>query len=201
MSIGLLQGFEITGIELDRLNATETAGSTDFDYNVTAFHCDSSGVPTSAILTQGSDVYLCIETTAPNVEIADVRELAMSQGGVVVTTPIVAGDEDALTEVTVNGKEATIQYQIISAFFVDPNPDDIVATGSVLLAFTDDDGRRLLRSAKVATVPPRKLDDKEEESFTVTMSAQSGNLDDSGAFTCGIASCAVVIVAFGMAIL
>jgi hypothetical protein len=144
-------------IDLDRLNATEVTDSVDFDYNVTAFQCDDNGDVSNEVLTQGSDVYICVETTAPNVEIAEIRELTMTQGAF-NTTPIVGGIEDPLTQVTIVDKEATIRYQIISQFFADPFPDDIVATGSVLLAFTDDSGSRFLRHAKVLPkVPSREL--------------------------------------------
>ena len=119
---------------------------------------------------------LCVETTAPNVEISDVQELAMVQGAF-NTTPIVDGDPDALTQVTINNKEATIRYQIISAFFSDPFPDPIDAIGSILLAFTDDDGRRLLRSAKVVPAAARQLQDA--EGFSVTMLAESAAEEDS----------------------
>lgn len=193
VSIGLLQGFEITGIDLERTNATETAGSTDLDYNVTACHCNAAGSCVNDVLSQGSDVYLCVETTAPNVEFVAIQELTMVQGSF-NTTPIVAGIEDPLTEVTIDGKEATIRYQIISAFFSDPDPLDIVATGAALLAFADDDGRRFLRSASVGVVGVEQrvrresaLQDEElfDRGWSVQMAVESAASESSGAFAYG----------------
>ena len=183
VSVGLLQGFEVTGSDLTRLNATEEAGAADFDFNVTACHCDDVGSCINTVLTQGSNVRLCVRTNAPNVEFVDIRELTMAQGAF-NTTPIVAGVKDSLTEVTINGKEASIQYQIISAFFSDPNPLDIEASGAALLAFTDDNGRRLLRSAKV--VNELDQEEKGEDRFRVSLPAESALLDSSGA-ACGMA--------------
>lgn len=199
LSVGLLQGFSITGVDLDRLNATEETGSVDVDFNVTGFQCDQDGNPSDAVLTQGSDVFLCVETTSDNVEIADVRELQMTQGGF-STTPIISGVEDPLTAVTVNGKNATIRYQIISEFFSEPNPEDIVATGSVLLAFTDNDGRRVLCTVEFGDATQayaRELDEeKTETGFNVRMQVESAfTLESSSA---GTLSAFSFLLALGM---
>jgi len=184
-SVSLLQGFEISGIDLNRLNATDENGSADLDYNVIACHCDANRTCVDTVLTQGSDMYICVETTAPNVEIAEIRELTMAQNDF-NTTPIVAGVEDPLTFVTIDGKEASIRYQIISAFFADPFPEDIVASGTVLLAFTDDGGRRLLRTSRVNIMQPeRELADEVQEGFSVVVGAQGTPSESSGAFARG----------------
>jgi len=201
VSVSLLQGFEISGIDLNRLNATEENGSADLDYNVIACQCDANRTCVDTVLTQGSDVYICVETTAPNVEIAEIRELTMSQNEF-NTTPIVAGVEDPLTFVTIDGKEASIRYQIISAFFADPFPEGIVASGTVLLVFTDDGGRRLLRTSRVNIMQPereRELADGGEvqEGFSVVVGAQGTPSESSGAFARGafggLASLMVVV--------
>jgi hypothetical protein len=198
VTVGLLQGFEITNIDLDRVNATEVTDSVDFEYNVTACHCDGIyGDCVNDVLTQGSDVYLCVETTAPNVEIASIRDLTMAQNSF-NTTPIENGIEDPLTETSIDGKEATIRYQIISQFFEDPNPDDIVATGSVLLAFTDDNGTRFLRHAKVLPAAARELNDV--EGFNVRMSVESANPETSGA-ACGLFGGMIVLVVSGASLM
>jgi hypothetical protein len=38
---------------------------------------------------------------------------------------------------------------MISAFFQGPDPEDVIANGAVLLAFTDDSGRRQLCPVKL----------------------------------------------------
>jgi len=192
VSVGLLQGFQVTGIDLTRLNATEESGSADFDYELESCQCDSEGTCVNSVLTQGSDVLLCLVTSAPNVEIVDIRSLVMTQGSF-NSTPIVSGVEDPLTEVTIDGKEASIRYQIISAFFSDPDPEDIVATGAALLAFTDDNGRRLLRSANV--VARQLVEETGEEGWSVRMAAESDEPESSGAFACGSNSLVTMIVA------
>ncbi len=118
VTVGLTQGFEVQDISLERTAATNETGTATFDYEVTACHCNTTfECDDSIVLTQGSDILLCVETTAPNVKINDIRSLTMSQGGQDVTTPIVDGNEDPLTETTIDGKKAVIQYQVISSTF------------------------------------------------------------------------------------
>jgi WD40 repeat protein len=201
VNVGLLSGFTVTGIDLTRLEATEETGTADVEYNVTACHCNAARTCIDAVLTQGSDVYLCVETTAANIEISEIRDLTMAQGAF-NTTPIVDGVPDALTFVTINGKEASIRYQIISAFFADAFPADIVATGQALLSFTDDNGRRLLRTSRINIVQPdRELELLEEDDFKVTMAVQGSELESSGTFACGFASVIVIMVSGVVAVL
>ena len=201
INIGLLKGFEVTNIDLDRDAAGNETGSVDVDYNITACHCTGNGTCINTVLSQGSDVYICIETTADNLEIADVRELTMDQGsGTVVTYPIVGGIEDPLTLTTIDGKTAIVRYQIISAFFQDENPDDIVVSGAVLLAFLDDNGRRLLRNHVVVH---RQLDEleKAEGDFALSLMVQSANPPESptsGACSKGLVSIFVALAAMVM---
>jgi hypothetical protein len=101
----------------------------------------------------------------------------LTQGAFNVT-PIVDGVPDALSGVFINGKQASIRYQMISAFFQDPDPEDVIANGAVLLAFTDDNGRRQLHSVKLV---PRALEQKDEEDmFQVRMALASDGADDVG---------------------
>lgn len=199
IDVTLTQGFNVTGIELDRTAATNETGAADFDYEVTACHCNALGECVNTVLTQGSDVLLCVETTAPNVEIVDIRDLTMTQGAF-ATTPIVDGVEDPLTESTINGKEAVIQYQIISAFFANPDPADIVATGTVLLGFTNDNGRRMLRRSDIEIVqqsPTRELlesGESVEEGWVVTMEAEGTPEHASSASRGGLIGGLVVMV-------
>ena len=190
ISVSSLQdfnGFDVTGISLNRLNATEENGSGNFSYNVTACQCDASGICGNSVLTQGDSVYLCLETLSPNIVIVDVRELTMAQGAF-NTTPIVAGAKDAMTLVTVEGKQASIRYQLISAFFSTPNPEELVAIGSALLGFSDDNGRRLVR----AKIVQRELQDEEPvENFNVRMTVES---DSSGTCAGGIASMVLLMI-------
>mmetsp|Transcript_13681 Transcript_13681/g.24772 ORF Transcript_13681/g.24772 Transcript_13681/m.24772 type:complete len:483 (-) Transcript_13681:107-1555(-) len=163
------QGFNVTDISLDRTAATNETGTGEFDYQVSACHCDPSFFDCYAIndpnsvLTQGSDILLCVETTAPNVRINDIRSLTMT--GDDVTNPIVNGNGDALTQTTVVGKKARIRYQVISSFFQNENPTPIVASGIVLLEFFSE-GSRMLRS--VSFVPPsRDLEEELNQGFAV----------------------------------
>jgi len=169
VDIDLTQGFQVTDITLDRTAATNETGTAQFDYEVSACHCDPSSFDCyepndpNSVLTQGSDILLCVETTAPNVRINDIRSLTMT--GDDVTNPIVNGNGDALTQTTVVGKKARIRYQVISSFFQNENPTPIVASGIVLLEFFSE-GSRMLRS--VSFVPPsRDLEEELNQGFAV----------------------------------
>jgi hypothetical protein len=166
VTIDLLQGFEVTGIDLDRLAADEEDGDVSLNSTLSACQCDATFTCTPYVLTQGSAVYICVETTAPNLEIVEVRDLQLIQGAFNVT-PVVDGVPDALSTVFYNGKQASIRYQLISAFFQDPDPEDVIANGAVLLAFSDDSGRRQLHAVKLG---PRALEQEEDEDvFQVRM--------------------------------
>lgn len=193
VSISLLQGFEVTGIDLERTAASEEDGDAEFDYVLTACQCDESFTCVNTTLTQGSDVFICVETTAPNVEIAEVRQVRFSQGAFNVT-PVVDGVSDALSEVIVDGKRASIRYQMISEFFQETSPDDVIADGLVLLTFTDDIGTRHLRSADIVPGAPRALQVRNEDrKFQVEMALAASEYSSSAAAIRGFASAVAVI--------
>jgi hypothetical protein len=199
VTISLLQGFEVTGIDLNRLEADKENGTVTSNYTLSACQCDESFNCVNTILTQGSDVYICVETTAPNLEIAQVRELRFTQG-VFSVTPVVDGVAHALSEVFYAGKEASIRYQMISTFFEDPNPADVIATGTVLLAFSDEGGRRQLRSVKLV---PRALHEKKEEDVFQVRMVLTASDASSGAALRGfvsVAICAVVALVGAVAL-
>jgi hypothetical protein len=143
------------------------------------------------VLTQGSDVYICLETTAENVEIEEIRSLNFTQG-VFNVTPVADGKSDSLSELFYNGKQASIRYQMVSAFFDNERPEDVIASGIVLLKFTDNDGRRDLRSAKLAS--PRSLQENPDEKFNVTVSVEAAEGSASAAVRGALASCAAVVL-------
>jgi hypothetical protein len=187
VTISMLQGFEVIGIDLDRLEADEEDGAVTSNYTLSACQCDESFTCVNAVLTQGSDVYICVETTAPNLEIAEVRELRFTQG-VFSVTPVVDGVADALSEIFYAGKEASIRYQMISTFFEDPNPADVIASGAVMLAFSDESGRRQLRSVKLV---PRGLQEKEGENVFQVRMALAASSASVGTVLRGFVSVAV----------
>jgi hypothetical protein len=203
LTIGLLQGFEVTGIDLNRTEASNEDGTGNFDYELTACQCDEASVcvPEGTLLTQGEDVFICVETEAPDVEIERIQSLRMNQG-TFDQFPIINGVEGPLTSVsyTTNRKEASIRYQLISRFFEDPTPQSIIANGTALLAFTDNTGgRRLLRAKLVerALAEPNLVDralSSDSESFAVTVELAAGVEETSSAAGRGILSMTIIMV-------
>jgi hypothetical protein len=207
INVETTQGFNVTDISLDRTAATNETGTGAFDYQVSACHCDPSSFDCYAIndpnsvLTQGSDITLCVETAAPNVRIADIRSLTMTQGegdDAVVTNPIENGAEDPLTQTTINGKNARVQYQVISDFFKNEDPADIIATGTVLLEFYSEEGSRMLRSVSI-----RDLTEESNEGFEVppipvksAAAEQTSSANLIGSFTGIVSGIAGLLISF-----
>jgi hypothetical protein len=140
---------------------------------------------------------MCSFVLKRRLRIAQVRQVRFTQGTFNVT-PVVDGVADALSEVTVDGKLARIRYQMISAFFEEANPDDVVANGLVLLSFTDDSGRRLLRSAKIVPWVPRALEEPPtnsggNEEFKVRLALAASEDSSSATAIRGFASVVAVI--------
>lgn len=159
------QGFEVSGIDLHGLDASKEDKEASFDFQLSACQCDETSTCISEVLQQGSSIYICVVTTAPNGEIDKVNGLTFTQGAFSVS-PIVNGTADVLTAMFVEGKEARIRHQLISAFFTDPNPADVTCTGAVSLRFTNDAGRRVLRTAKMIPFVESASKEKKKATFT-----------------------------------
>ena len=145
VTIGLTQGFEVTAIDLERINPNWTNETVTSSYDLFACQCNSVFACESAILSQGSDVYICVWSNSTNVEVSAIEALTFTQGSF-NTTVISGGTEDALTAVLQVGEKAVIRSQLVSDFFNVSNPANVLASGEAILNFTDTSrlrGRRL----------------------------------------------------------
>lgn len=181
VSIGLLQGFQVGEVDLSRDPAEEESGDADVDFELIACHCNTNFeclVPTN--LTQGSEVFLCVMSLAEGVEIVSIQELYLSQGSYSMTS-IVDGQTDQFTVVSVIDEKAIIQIQMISLFFEQFNPDDVIAQGLALLGFTEDGGGRRFLRTTIRTHMVEHALEEEDVTFRIPLAVESSLTDNSGA--------------------
>ena len=99
------------------------------------------------MLSQGSDVFICVVSNSTGVEIGGILDLDLTQGNL---TPgvIDGGVEDALTSVVQVGRKAVIRSVLVSSFFEDSDPADVLAQGTATLRFVNG-ARRLAHGEHV----------------------------------------------------
>lgn len=179
VTIGLIQGFEVTTVVLSRVSADKEDGNADTHYQLIACQCDETFECVTSVLVQGSAVYICVIALADDVEVIDIQSLSFSQGSFSVDS-VVDGVPDILSDVKVIDKIGIVRSQMRSVFFEHEHPDDVIADGSALVRFTSDAGTRFLRS----TITTRILNDKLMEgdtSFSLPLAVASSLEDASDA--------------------
>jgi hypothetical protein len=179
VTIDLLQGFEVTAVELSRVSADQEDGDAAVEYDLIVCQCNETFECMTSLLMQGSDVYICVKALAEDVEVIAIQALNFSQGSFSVAS-VVDGVPDILSDVFVIDKKGVVRSQMLSVFFEHDNPIDVIAEGTALLGFTGDAGTRLLRS----TIVTRGLNDTVVEgdtSFHLPLAVTSSLEDASGA--------------------
>lgn len=201
VSIGLLQGFQLGTVDLSRDEADETNGDADIDYELIACQCDGEDFEClSPTLTQGSQVFLCVMSLAAGVEILGIDSLSFSQGSYSIDS-IVDGEVDSFTVVTVIDQKALIRNQMLSVFFQQYNPEDVIAVGLALLGFTDERGRRRLLRAHIKNRVLDNVMEEDDVAFRVPLSVQSSLADNSGAVEVGGTVMSLATILIGIAVL
>lgn len=179
VTIGLLQGFEVTTVDLSRVSADEEAGDANVQYELVVCQCDETFECLTSVLAQGSDVYICITALADDVEVIGIQSLSFSQGSFSVDS-VVDGVPNILSDVKVLDKKGIVRSQMPSVFFEHEHPDDVIADGYALLRFTGDGGTRFLHSR----ITTRILNDEVVEgdtSFSLPLAVASSLEDASSA--------------------
>lgn len=191
VTIGLLQGFEVGAVDLSRVSPDEEDGDAVVDYEIVACQCNVDFECLSPTLTQGAAAFLCVSSLDATVEIIDIQELSFTQGSYSVNS-IVDGEEDQFTTVTILDKKALIRTQMLSVFFEQYAPEDVIAQGYALLGFTDAEGRRRLTRTNIKN---RFLLKEDDVAFRIPLSVESSLNDDSGVVGSSVMSVAAVMIA------
>lgn len=198
ISVGLLQGFTVATVDVSRTNATEEDGTAVVNYNILACQCNSNLECVALDLTQGSEVSICVKSLDDGVEIVGIDSLSFTQGSYSIDS-IVDGQVDQFTAVSIIDESALIRNQMLSVFFEQLNPEDVVAQGFALLGFTDETGRkRFLRTS----IKSRVMVERSMDSFALALGVESSLADNSGTVVrMGSSLMSVTAVLIGTAIL
>ena len=198
VTVGLLQGFEVGAVDLLRVTADEEDGDADVDYELIACQCSESFECLTTTLTQGSEVFICVKSLADGVEIIGIQALSFSQGSYSVNS-IVEGEEDQFTTVTMIDNKAFIRNQMLSVFFEQFNPEDVIAEGFALLGFTESNGRRRLLRKSIKNRVLDTVTGAGDMKFSVSLAVESSLKANSGASGGSVLS--VMTIMIGIAVL
>mmetsp|Transcript_23013 Transcript_23013/g.35537 ORF Transcript_23013/g.35537 Transcript_23013/m.35537 type:complete len:238 (-) Transcript_23013:65-778(-) len=203
------QGFELSGVKTDRDAAKNVNDTASVNYTVQAYQCDESGNVDSSTFSQGSDVYVCVETDVSDVMLESIVSFDLSQKGDYggSFSPITAGGgANELTSVACSGKKCIIHTMLISAFFDTRNNNDVDGSGKVQLSFGTPTSRRMVEAGIKSG--DRKLVEEEAAEFRVTLGIQAGVESDiieepkatqgsQSSVVWGVVGIAVTVLGFG----
>jgi hypothetical protein len=161
LTIGLSQGFSVSQIGLYRDEAETEKQDVELAASLTACHCNAAAVCVEEVLTQGSDVYVCVFSD-PDTDfvISAVEELEFVQESLRILA-IDNSTNDELTSVLSVGETAIIRTQMRSDFFIASTLGPVVVTGSVSLIFGGTPGRRLRATSTLRGSDRRDLQREE----------------------------------------
>ena len=144
ISVSLTAGFITDIIDVERLGATQDEFSVDLEYAVSACKCDENfECDEDSVVSQNEIVNICVETGNSTLYISGIRSLELRQDSLSHAT-IVNSEAGEFTSVILqpdgDGKKAVIQTILFSSFFASEEPADVVASGSVTVAFANETG-------------------------------------------------------------
>lgn len=178
ITVNMLSNFTVSAIDLEKESPdVETVSSDYTPYGVSACQCNPAFECSYSMITQNhSVVYLCVSSASTNVEINGVRDLQLSQDNSTYV-PINNGTLDNFTSVMLypsgDGSLAVIQTFLLSAFF--DSSGDVLATGSVALAFVAGDGKKRRLSAPVS-LARESSQEQQSASFGVELGVASNDV-------------------------
>lgn len=210
--VSLTAGFITDIIDVERLGATQDEFSVDLEYAVSACKCNEDfECDEDSVVSQNEIVNICVETGNSTLYISGIRSLELRQDSLSHAT-IANSEAGEFTSVILqpdgDGKKAVIQTILFSSFFASDEPADVVASGSVTVAFADEtgDSRNLRAEVKFGSRNLQENEDGDEEeineagyevSFAITN--QSGE-ESSVSFT-GLSLAFVVLMTATLALM
>jgi len=160
VTVDMSQGFSVENIVTDRDDAEEIQKNKTVSYNLEAYQCDfDTGNPLNPapILSQGSDLQICIKTNSTDVGLAEVRNLVLTQEGSDDVNAIVNSEGNGFTVSSCNGQICSIKTMLISSFFAQTSPNSTVVSGTVIMFFGSTSRRQL-----VEIKPRRNLESSDD---------------------------------------
>jgi len=204
ITVDLTKGFDVISISTDRDNATETNETAELEYSVLAYQCTSStSNEQTSTLTQGSIATICVETNSTSgVYVDTITELEFHQDDFTYVA-ITEGTTQGLTSLDCNNNEVCVtETQMISEFFTDLDPSDIIVNGTVVMKFGR--GRRLsgLRQLQAddttdkfdLQLHPQSMHTVDEESSTDESSTYSSAVTTTTTMAAGLIAGVIVMI-------
>lgn len=195
LTIDLTRNFEVT-LDLNRTEANTTAQEVSADYSMVACQCDENENCINKIVTPGSMVILCLESTSPGVMFVGIQSMDLTQNSL-KWHPITDGVGDDLTALTLQGEKCVVRTLMASVFFQDESPPNVIVEGVAMLEFTNttDGGVRRLHSKIVN----RGMEETEEEgasTFSVDLGLASAESPSSAASKRLVSLATLLVVSF-----
>jgi hypothetical protein len=165
VALGIEQPFSFVTIHLNRDPTLITQFVHD-EYDILVCQCNAEFACVHQVISVGSDVYICVHSHTPGVQVIGISELIFRQGTYSVS-PITNPTEDILTTVSYSDEGALIRSQLRSQFFSSPEPDNFLVEGIAVLSIDNYGPNRLPRHVSRL----RKLHETKRQSkvFSVTM--------------------------------
>ena len=147
LTIDMTNNFQVTiAVEEDPKDESDIGQTAKVTYTVNACQCtlsDKVCIDGGEILSQNELLNVCVYPTQDDIIIKNVQSYLISQGDLAVSF-ITPEATNSLTAVSgLESDRVSISTVLISAFFI--NPADVVASGTVTLAFGDTNRRQLSR--------------------------------------------------------
>jgi len=171
VSITMSQGFHLLDVDTARIGPDTDMQAAAVDYDLTACQCDLDMNCVNETLTQGSILNVCVFSQAGDTVFAGIETLNLMQD--LLTFPAIAnGETSPLTAVTIQDQSVLIRTRLISAFFAESSPADIVVDGVAVFSFGGSNVRRL-REGKL-TVHRQAEEDLSSSAFEFDLKLDNG---------------------------
>jgi hypothetical protein len=143
ITVDLTAGFELTDIVTTRTSADSENANLELDYPVTAYACSDDNIEDESPdpLAQGSFLQVCVKidgsVQTKNIIVEDILTFTVSQpGGATASETITNASPDALTDkVCRESGICNVKTQLLSKFFAEASPGNLLVTGTAILAF------------------------------------------------------------------
>ena len=184
------------------LEATSTTGfglmAINFEENITAYQCDDNFDVLTSIpaLTQGDSLQICVETEDGSAfEVGGIKDVTVDQNGTKSFDYVSSfvdsyWSKSSCVSTKTFAAKCKVRMQLLGAYFMDDNPNDLTVTGFVKMDYLGGAGRRrhLLLEHEMeeeygtdVTINQRNLQGISGSAFTLDVGlANSGSSASSG---------------------
>jgi len=147
------------------------------DYKLEAFQCDANNneISSPSALVQGSVLRVCVKSNVNDVYPVKINSLTLSKGNV-VASPITANDASFLTETTCNSGVCYVATMMEAVFFEGASQDNVIADGTVRMAFGKNQATRRLGLGNSSTTRTLESDTTSPNQFNLEIKVERDNI-------------------------